>query len=261
MVHVRWNGRLGNQLFEYAIGRIIAEELGYELLSDPLPGFPHTGNKIYGNVVHPIHMLEGQSLDMNFIYSNKDKLGFMINGWFQRYEYYEPFKDRIKLWFKTDLTLPPVKDNDVIIHIRRTQHGEDYKIPYDINGCTYMMSPDLLSFEWYDGILKTLDFNQLYICTDMPFDPFLYLFKKYKPIIKSNSTIEDFCLIKQFRRIVMSQSTFSWWAAFLSDATDIYMPRTTQGCWAEKSGSDVYVNESRYHIINAERIGTYIYDL
>ena len=53
----------------------------------------------------------------------------------------------------------------------------------------------------------------------------------------------------------MSKSTFSWWAAFLSNAEEVYIPKASRGiwCWEEsrEAGIDLFVDdESRY--INVE---------
>ena len=48
MVEVKYIGRLGNNLFQYCLGRIIAEGLGYKLKVDPIPGFPNTNKPVEG---------------------------------------------------------------------------------------------------------------------------------------------------------------------------------------------------------------------
>lgn len=40
MIEVRYRNRLGNNLFQYALGRILAEEKGYALKAAPIAGFP-----------------------------------------------------------------------------------------------------------------------------------------------------------------------------------------------------------------------------
>jgi len=52
-----------------------------------------------------------------------------------------------------------------------------------------------------------------------------------------------------FNKIIISYSTYAWWAAYLSDATEIYAPYS-------KVGNTHYgkVNESRYTYIDTEII-------
>ena len=40
----------------------------------------------------------------------------------------------------------------------------------------------------------------------------------------SQSVLKDFEFIRRASKVVLSMSTFSWWAAWLSDATRIYFP-------------------------------------
>jgi len=48
MVEVVYLGNLGNNLFQYCFGRILAEKFGYQLKSDPIAGFPHTKEIVQG---------------------------------------------------------------------------------------------------------------------------------------------------------------------------------------------------------------------
>ena len=38
-----------------------------------------------------------------------------------------------------------------------------------------------------------------------------------------------FCFLSRARRLVMAHSTFSWWVAFLGDATEVHFPLTENG--------------------------------
>ena len=42
MIEVRYKGRLGNNLFQYCLGRILSEALGFALQANAIPGFPGT---------------------------------------------------------------------------------------------------------------------------------------------------------------------------------------------------------------------------
>ena len=44
--------------------------------------------------------------------------------------------------------------------------------------------------------------------------------------------MDTFALMLQFRRIVIANSSFSWWAAFLSNADEVYYPRPVSGLWS-----------------------------
>ena len=52
MIDVRYSDRMGNRMFQYCLGRILAEEFGFALHAEALPGFPNTGKKIEGLMIH-----------------------------------------------------------------------------------------------------------------------------------------------------------------------------------------------------------------
>lgn len=291
MIKVNYHGRLGNMLFEYALGRILAEELGYALEACPIDGFLATYDKVDGDRITSMCTFNGQEIDFDLIQRNKGKMGFLLNGWFQKYEYYKPYKNKIRSWLNRSGFYKHKYKNDAIIHIRRSQSGPiDFKISYYIEnnslfmpnlkngvyldpiklklddkimshlhqsglyGNKIMANGDVLSFEWYRDILEGMNFNKLYICTDIPNDPFLDHFKKYNPIISSNDKYKDFDFIRSFNKIIISMSTYSWWAAFLSNAEEIYFPISDYGSWRTGSDIDLKVDDdNRYHFVKAIR--------
>ena len=103
-----------------------------------------------------------------------------------------------------------------------------------LNQKTFQATTDLMPFEWYEERLDSMDFRRLYICTDMPQDPYLKYFDKYDPIMAGGSELQDFNLLRSANRIICCNSTFSWWAAWLSDASEIYLPRVFYGTWSCK---------------------------
>ena len=42
MINVKYVGRLGNNMFQYSLGRILAESMGMRLNSAPIPEFSKT---------------------------------------------------------------------------------------------------------------------------------------------------------------------------------------------------------------------------
>lgn len=257
MVQVNYLGRLGNNLFQYALGRIIAENMGYSLNAAPIPGFPITYEPVVGKKQDGYFLkFEGQLIDLDNVY--RQRMAVNLSGWFQNYRYYKPYKEKIRLWFYTCPIPEIVGESDVVLHLRRTQGPIDYQVSYEIGDKQVMMSPDLLSFEYYDDILKSLKFETLHICTDMINDPFIRHFDKYKPKIYSGDMVRDFCILRKARRLIMSISTYSWWAAFLSDAMEIWFPKPEYASWS-KPDCDLFVyDEPRFKLMPAKRIGTFV---
>lgn len=248
-----FRGLLGNRLFAFCIGKIVSEELGFSLYSPPIFGFPNTYQ--YQNTTLSSQYLTEKVLgtgdwemflDINKIVNNKTKRNIVLEGYFHKYEYLKSYKDKIRNdWLKFDRSLLPIQDpNDIVIHLR-TQFWA-YSLP----------------FEYYEQALALTTYNRVFICIDEPTDPILKKFAKYNPIIKSSRSInnlwqkmpeeelsklnlDDFLFIMSFNKIIIAQSTYSWWAAFLSNAKEIYAPFSN-----DKYQVYGKVDESRYHYID-----------
>jgi hypothetical protein len=236
MIEVKYVGGLGNNLFQYAIGRILAEELGYELKADPIKGFPKTYKKIKGKNYSNYKkiILEGQKINIKKILNSKEKNYIILDGYFQRYEYYEKHKNKIKNWFKFEKNFKKNKQ-DILLNIRR---GD------------FVQIGQALPKEYYEKALSKAKYEKIYITTDDSNDPFVkYFVKKYDAIITNNNYLDDFRFISSFDKIIMSQSTFCWWATFLSNAKEIYFPIPKKGYWSLNSEVDLRVDEKRYKYI------------
>lgn len=240
---------LGNRLFAFCIGKIVAQGLGYRLNCIPIPGFPNTFQYVNN---HPLPQYHTQlihvthDIDINGLTTNKDLRNIHLRGYFQRYQYLKPYTEKIKNdWLLYDKNQYPINEKDIVIHIR-TNHPSIY-----------------IPFEYYEKALAATTFEKVYICLDEPYDPILEKFKKYNPIIRNSHSLsqlmnagvpwpeisrinlDDFFFIASFKKIIISHSTYAWWAAFLSEATEIYAP------YNDDISRQVYgkVEEERYHYI------------
>lgn len=243
MIEVKYVGRLGNNLFQYCLGRILAEKLGYCLKADPIPGFPNTAYPLNGNDYssYDSEVLQGQQINLEQVVSTPRKRRIVLDGFFQRYEYYKPYREIIKdNWLRMAQEISDSSTiiglKDMVIHVRL---GD------------FFQHRAVLPFSWYKNLLENVPYDKLYLVTDEPDNPYLFRFKKYNPIVRSstNNPIDDFGFITRFKKIVQSQSTFSWWASFLSNATEIYTPVPLEGYWSGigyGSDIDLRVEESKY---------------
>lgn len=220
MIEVRYRDRLGNNLFQYALGRILAEEKGYALQAQPIHGFPNTQKPVHGAVHHePIRILEKQIIDFKGLLSDPNPQHLILNGWFQRGEHYWPYRDRIREWFEMDpaIRMPQFKP-DLVVHVRRKD--------YIYNGWA-------LPFSYYEQAIERLNppGGSICILTDDPTDPFFRHFERWRPHFYQGSALQEFWLMSQAPRLVISQSTFSWWAAFLAESQITVCPVPAFGCW------------------------------
>ena len=220
MVEVRYKARLGNNLFQYCLGRIIAERLGFALAASPLEGFPHTAQIVDGaRHSAPEQVLSGQRIDIDAILNDRRPRRIILDGWFQRYEYYRPFRDQIRHWLRFDPAIAaPPKAPDVVLHVRRMD---------------YVQLGWALPFAFYDDALRQLrPVGDVWILTDDVHDPFFRRFAEWRPNFARGTALEGLRLMTAARRMVMSQSTFSWWPTFLGDPDTVVCPEPSFGAWS-----------------------------
>jgi hypothetical protein len=222
MIEVRYRDRMGNRLFQYCLGRILAEELGFALQAEALPGFPKTRKKIEGlSIQEPEQVITGQRLDWAGIHADRSHRRVVLDGWFQRYEYYRPWRRKIQEWLVIDpaVRAPEIRP-DVVVHVRR---GD------------YVRMGWALPFSFYDEAIEILMPHAREVCivTDDHHDPFLRNFSKWKPKFFQGTPLETLLLMSRSPQLVMSQSSFSWWPTFLGVAKRIVCPLPQFGIWSD----------------------------
>ena len=244
MIQIRYHGRWGNQMFQYSMGRILAESMGHGL--EPYAGenaeyLPNCQIEFSDlNLWQgPLTVLTGNKVEMTGTPCGH----IILDGYFQRSEYYIPHREEIKKWFEVpEIDFVP-NDNDILLHIRRSDFG-------------YPNNAGMLPLDFYGDILKNTSFNKVYITggvshrgnqKDIDIDVINY-FEKYNPIYMKGNSIKTFRAIQKFKIVVQSMSTYCWWACFLSDKVEkVYMPITNTGYWSGSHGDiDLTINDSKY---------------
>ena len=260
MIQCSLGGRLGNQMFQYSIARIIAERNGYNFYIPPIGEGPlpcdgepyHHIAKFFPNL--DMGLRDG---DLQYIYQEQHSQQFdpslftipnfvRLCGYFQTEKYYDGYEDRIKEWFKLEMddTTKNILDKYPVeeycyIHFRAWVFGE---------GQTYT------SRKYYiDAIerIKLLNPNikVLIITDDMEVAKVAFPDDNFEMI--TNDMMIDFKLLYYSRYLVASCSSFSWWASWLSDNKYITVgpenwinyDKPDQGCYPidVKSNKFVYV--------------------
>ena len=71
--------------------------------------------------------------------------------------------------------------------------------------------------------------------------------------VRSNSEWQDFVELASYKTIIMSQSSYSWWSAWLSDAHRVYYPYTSKRYWQHRNDGDdinfVVTDENRFILV------------
>lgn len=242
MITIDWvpqatnNSSLGNHLFQVCLAKILGEKCGHYLPESVIKDGPIDTKwfpQLKGNDGITINSAVSYVMSGNKI-KVPDNMNLRIgkDGYFQRYEYYKPYKEDIKLWL-----------SNVGIHDERLIHKDDLVLHYRLgdyirNG--YCMDPG-----WVKETLRGINFRQLWIVTDDTTNIPKEL-NYFDPIKTTNQNhYLDFILIERFNNIFISQSTFSWWAAWLSNATKVYFPILKKGVWPKVDGDPSYCKDTR----------------
>ena len=220
MVEIKWTGgRTGNDLFQYIFARLIAHKNKLKLVTewphdDFIKATPHEPGDVIEENQELIQDLYWDQHDSDWFNNDYRKKRILVSGFFQHHKYYDQDKDLVKSFFD----LEPVEkraSTDVVFHYRLT----DY---YKVGEGGSVIHPT-----WVAGILlNKLKFNpqknNFFIVTDDPTDKIFNRLQRYNPMIIHQSPKEDFNFIRSFDTILCGNSSFSWWATYLSEAKKIF---------------------------------------
>lgn len=211
MIKISYNHgcRLGNHLYLYAAGRLLARRLGLALDASPIPGFSRTHDVVKGKVINQTELLA--SADPIPSWPDLTALegkGFEITHGFVNSRYFVNDRKLIKTWLA--IASPIETDpEDVLINVRLGDF-----LPLGL----------VLDPIYYTSVLERIKFKNLYLMTDEPGHPYLDFLAAYNPKLIAGYGLEHFKKALTFKRIIMSNSTFCWWFTFLSEAKEIYFP-------------------------------------
>ena len=226
-------GQLGNQMFQYAALRGIANNLGLEYT---VPNHNEAVDDGIGNILR-IELYDAFDIkppnlgllqtndyiqeahfhfDENLYNTCKDNCS--IVGFFQSYKYFSNIRDEIvkdftvKKEYRDDCkSIIKQLDNPIALHIRR---GD-----FLINSANHYN----LSMSYYKNALDCFDNNrQVIIFSDDPDWCFNHeLFSDDRFIVtKSDSPYHDLYLMTKCDDFIIANSTFSWWGAWLCTNPD-----------------------------------------
>jgi len=253
-VKMKFSNGFGNNLFQYCFGKLLADRHG---LNYSHPALPAIGvkKKVYSfnKKLKTIKFKAKSNLDakkydkdhLQWFSKEYENCNFDFYSFLFYFEDYHIYKENIE---KVRSFFPKIKkknDKDLVLHFRlenRVVQETHYK---------NIVKPEV----YRDVILNNFDFDKLYIATDS--DRWDYVdekyikklqkkyigraasfvsikksvkymnnlvdtFKEFNPkIVHHTNMMDDFNFIRSFDKILFKNSTFSWWAAVLSDASKV----------------------------------------
>ena len=210
-----FKGNLGNQLFQIASTIGIAEKNGHTF-SFPLWQY----SKFFKNQL-PVTSLEDVFEDLkeekfNYYEWKFAEGNYAIDGWLQSESYFDQNKTKEIFTFKQEFKQELLKQNQhlfskksILISIRR---GDFIKHPYYFQ----------LSFKYYflaiiENFPDWKSSNLIFTSDDIKYCEYHFSFLKNAYFLKDLSGIEQLVLASQCDDFVISNSTFSWWSAWLGE--------------------------------------------
>lgn len=201
MVTVQYQGRLGNRLTQYTYARLVSEILGHEFIAPPIEEFPDLVVRCKGGGLNATD-------------------GILVKGYFEEARLYALVRERIVKWFLKPNDLA-VKTNKCAIHVRGGDALEEgFRCP---------------PYSYYkNSIEQWSSIAQFTIFTDDPQCLVVKaLLQELDCDISLKSPIEDLKYMLGHQQIIIGNSTFAWWAAFLSGHNNIIQPEPSKG-WRSK---------------------------
>lgn len=212
-------GRLANHLFHYASLIGIADRNGHSL------NLPEWDYAKYFSGEYPNGYCQSEILrEKHFHYYdlNLDKnLNYSIEGYYQSVQYWQHCENKVRtaLSFTDEFYTHCRRGYDlskisIAIHIRRQDFVSNqayYQLPI-----TY----------FYNALEQWTDWRECNIIIFSDDIEYCKVHFKCLPNVQfaQGNDIEDLCLMSQCDRFILSNSSYSWWAAYLSGSKDVIRP-------------------------------------
>ncbi len=250
MIGIKIAGGFGNQLFQYAFGYVNAKKLKTFFYIDK-------GENFKLNKYFKLRDFDNFYNELSSVcYKIKDRLGFIkiynwedvernqpnyyinqirnniyYHGYFQSESFFQGYyKDLVKLFeVKKEYKLQFDKkyatffkeNRVVVVHVRR---GDYVDFGNEILGGRNMILPNSYYKNSLNQIKDLKDYKIIFVSDDID-----YVKNEFgessNHFFESNSEIVDFQILLNADKIIMANSSFSWWASFLNQkAKEIYCP-------------------------------------
>lgn len=248
------HGHLGNQMFQYAATKSLAIKHNRDFMIAPKEIFgKHYYTTLRSNIDDcfdlkcprgisrfPIHEERHFHFDRE-TYENPPEHDVDLLGFFQSDKWFKHIDAEIK----KDFTFIP-EYFDASFQVKEDLGGE--LIAIHIRRTDFVTNSNHVSqnMEYYDAALKLLpDTCEVLIFSDEP------EWCKQQPLFESdrflvsdtNNAYVDLCLMTLCDYVIMANSTYSWWGAYLSNAKKIIAPKVWNPDSNPINTTDIYCDD------------------
>jgi len=221
IVTVNIIGGVGNQMFQYAMGRKVSiiNNSTLKLFTGSFPSYdvhPYKLNEL--NVIHNEGPRSGSLIREHHYKYNPDMLkkyneDVFLYGYWQSYKYFDDIRDILLKEFTPKTPIVLNKDKTTIgIHVRR---GDYYTINKEVHGLdlsNYYKNAVEYMLNKYKDVQFLVFSDDINWCKNN--------LKVESTYMENNTIINDLSLMSQCDHIIMANSTFSWWASWLNTNPD-----------------------------------------
>jgi hypothetical protein len=231
------NGGLGNQLFQISATYAYAKETGKTpiYVSNPKIDYSKTylSNIPFSDKIKNWHKIN----EPNFSYSKipNHKKNIWLYGYYQSWKYFSQYEQDIKNLFKTSEVI--TGHTTVAVHIRR----EDYLKMSD-----YHYNQDIKYYEIAKQVIQSKlgsDIRFMYFSDDKSWIEANFVLGPNDTIVSLEKDYDEFLLMQSCHHFIISNSTFSWWASWLSKSENkiVIAPAKWFGPKGPQNWQDIYL--------------------
>jgi hypothetical protein len=226
LISAQLTGGLGNQLFQIAAALALAyrsqDRAGFDFGRHQPSTQGESAQKYRNTIFTRLTELNWQEPEYEFFEQNKGRYapipyrpGIVLRGYFHGLEYFKDCQPLIRSTFQLSGELRALLREkyglenrpSCSIHVRR---GDYRGNPYNLR---------LLPEGYYLGAVALLPQDTVFaICSDdLEYCRRVFQGDRFK-FSAETSDFDDFCLLAACDRQIVANSTFSWWASYLSDS-------------------------------------------